>query len=447
MGQFLKDTLLKLLLDENEIISSKANKDSGMNRVDRDNLVVLKKKAERFLKLTNHTGNCTSDLERYVHLFTELFFLNEEHREILMNNDNLERTEYVDSVNKILYNLSDHLSFFMVLMKNSLFSLADPKVDLVYKSMFFTFDECKDQISKLLPKKTKDAELFVSDVVKTIKRISKDLQWPIHGSIDKVQFFNIQLVEVNSVVTKIREMAELPLIEEVISDQELNLQKKETHVQVHINNPQFYNVQNINVDAEVTHYHQKSETLPLEKPTSDKEPTERSEKIVYDTRIKWDQFGKLLTEWIKIPVLNNCKVTDVEVLELIESLKERRKHKAESLENLFKDNFNRRLFLLFLTSITIEQGNNIIPKNHYSEFLRKWSSVFNRVMKKDLISDFLGEKPSKDTRRNLNGYKKQSLELRQDIDAFLNDSKENSTIVYTETENYLKYIYLLLDPK
>lgn len=322
---------------------------------------------EYYLNTIEYTGNPKTDLITYVNLFFELKTIDQNYRQEISEECKVKRTFYVDEVNRLYYKMKKYLLFFDTRLKVDLEIYNDhsPKElilnKIIYFSMHYRDFNTQKYFDRFLKAHADEIYWPMHNAGWMIESISDNGQWPVLSGTFSSHIFIGDSTNVSEVISDLKDVSGRHITPSISADDHSNKE------------------------------------------------------------ILWDEFGELLITFFRLNLFQEEKIKTEELTDiLIPYLKDREKtitQRPESIDLFFKKRINRRWFLLFLYTITNTKSDRVIPISKHKEFRDNWCRAMKiKGMSKDRINDFMGNKESRKSFINLNGFYEDVKKTEGDID-------------------------------
>lgn len=340
------------------------------------------------------------DLKRFVNFLFWLENFQNEYRSKITDEDKIKRTFYVDTINRFFFHCMAHLHQFDSKLRIELSSKELSRERAVYLSLYLQEEIAKQELCEYFRSFGKNNQLQVSSIGDLIEELSEINYWP-----------------------KLR-LDQNSRISSDVKKEEIQNIKNELSIRI---SPQFNTATVIN-NTTNNNYHscdnnfEQNEKLKEEKKVVAKTKFKSDKNVAH---IEWQHLLRWFEDFFDIPFLKNNDVKKPEIKQLWEILQKKSYDGKlpKSIIYFFKNDMNRRVFLIFLKHISESQDNNApIPDSSYSIFANRWSSNLKiENMKYDTVKNFLGNKECRDYLFNLKSYKENFHEIENSINELKSD--------------------------
>lgn len=458
MGQAIKTLLtdsINLMIQDVKSISTIRDLETK-NRHEKDLKVLnnLHGEIEIMLHQLETSHDIWEDLKRFVRFIFWLENFQNEYRLKLTDEDKINRTFYVDNINRFFFHCMNHLHSFDYKLRMDLKSNEKSMERSVYLSLFLEEEISKQELCEYFKSFNINPQLFVSTIGDLIVDVSENQYWPKLRLDNMSRISNnfkreaIQIIN-NELSLRIAPKFENPSI---INVSFLNFNTditthnhNQTNTINNLNKTIHHNVTNINHNT--TNCQVDFENIIKENSITESKgtKTKKAKSNKLNPEINWTIIEKHFKEFFDLPILHGEKIPSNDIDILILNL-QKCKNKSlipESINNFFGNDFNKKLFRLYLWVITNPKyDSSVIPKTKHTDFMRRWDIVFgNGDLKTYTLIDFMGGKNSrKDKVENLSQYKDMHFDLRQKSHDLLNNEMSYKNITFQETRNFIEKI-------
>lgn len=353
-----------------------------LSKKDYKKLNSLQDESIEYVITLDYSYDIEKNIKTFIRFCNYINSFNLENRLILTEDDINCRTRYVDSINSIYYNLINHLNEFNLLLKSEI-DATNSSLKLVYLTFFLEEIEVKNNIINLIQKRSYGSNVTLSELDDLIDNYHNNNLWPNLGG------YSYHRINVN------------------VSRSYITIKEK---------------VQKLNFSV-------------------------AAQPNIISTSINWNLLKLLLIDFFNLKLFESVHITKEEVGILISILKNEHKYKKVSKTTLifFGSKYRRRLFFLFLN--LINQEAKVIPNLQKTYFMNSFSSAFSlRGISISTLEIYISRKNTKNQDYfHLRKYQSKKLEINKQISYNLHTDKLTNRPEYSQTTEYLEYIYRLVN--